>query len=412
MAHRSFPLTTTTYPAWARYIPIIDDGGIPSDYQVTSVVAKRTQGSYTSTDTSEYHKRLRQGYLIPDQYYSRWDFTDDQLVGSYYGHYKWLSNREYKRYLDVGFGLTSAIPTASTQVETARSRAMAEISDTDVTIALQEALADLLPSLDVLTELAEAHKTVKMFCDARRRFVSLVKEALRGGMHTVHAASSAWLEWRYGWRILGYSIEDFVKYQNHPWETRAFIKGSSSLRGGKTAESVEETASTTYGHNPYYRDYTQVTNHTTELQWHCRVRAKVTGESLNLVASPAVTLWELVPFSFVADWFLTTGDALKAWTAMAKLHQKTCSLGFKYKETTRIKLGEKLPGTGAYAVDGDIQPPSRILESTIKGRMQKVAVASFPRWRVNLSTPKVLDALALGEGSLNRSLRDIRRLRT
>jgi hypothetical protein len=97
---------------------------------------------------------------------------------------------------------------------------------------------------------------------------------------------------------------------------------------------------------------------------------------------------------------------------MAKLHQKTCSLGFKYKETTRIKLGEKLPGTGAYAVDGDIQPPSRILESTIKGRMQKVAVASFPRWRVNLSTPKVLDALALGEGSLNRSLRDICRLRT
>jgi hypothetical protein len=138
----------------------------------------------------------------------------------------------------------------------------------------------------------------------------------------------------------------------------------------------------------------------------------VTGESLNLVASPAVTLWELVPFSFVADWFLTTGDALKAWTAMAKLHQKTCSLGFKYKETTRIKLGEKFPGTGTYAVDGDIQPPSRILESTIKGRMQKVAVASFPRWRVNLSTPKVLDALALGEGSLNRSLRDIRRLRT
>jgi hypothetical protein len=159
------------------------------------------------------------------------------------------------------------------------------------------AMADILPSLDALTTAVEARQTIKMVVNARSEAKRLIREALRGGKHTVKAASDAWLAWRYGWEQLGRDVAncyDLIKEPTMP----LVVTGQAG-----ESRSSSETIPAKSGGTAEYWNPTYSVAITRDTSIRARVIAKWRVETLNAIADPAITAWETVPYSFVADWF-------------------------------------------------------------------------------------------------------------
>lgn len=126
-------------------------------------------------------------------------------------------------------------------------------------------------------------------------------------------AASSWLEYSYGWKPLLSDVyaqaENLARYlTNYGYVVR-------EARSSANAKKVYEESKTEP--NSYYkmRKRVVVSNRVSYV-----VRYKI-QDGANKVANtfglenPALVAWELVPFSFVADWFLPIGDFLDNLTA-------------------------------------------------------------------------------------------------
>lgn len=124
------------------------------------------------------------------------------------------------------------------------------------------------------------------------------------------AASNAWLAYQYGWKPLMGSIADNYKLL------------MTQMRNKGTTFSVSRTMTETFDFEetvgPFKDSY----------QGTIRVKtgftAKVSTEWLDRVdtfgfLNPLAVAWELVPFSFVVDWFAPIGNTLESLTARAGL---------------------------------------------------------------------------------------------
>lgn len=111
-----------------------------------------------------------------------------------------------------------------------------------------------------------------------------------------------WLELQYGWKPLLSDIHGALKLM-HEKPPSWYVKSVTT-----TKQKVENS------------DYSG------EVDTRVTFKALVTVTNPNLVAfnstgilNPAVIAWELVPYSFVFDWFLPVGDYLSSFTARAGL---------------------------------------------------------------------------------------------
>lgn len=131
----------------------------------------------------------------------------------------------------------------------------------------------------------------------------------------------AWLSYRYGWIPLisdvGAAAEAaastlvdrpptlFIKKRGRRSEsvTRSIGEGSVlGVRSGFPSRLIAE------------KEFTVCTDSAAWLLVEARAPALMTLEQFGL-ANPALVAWELLPFSFVADWFVGIGDYLAAQTA-------------------------------------------------------------------------------------------------
>lgn len=120
-----------------------------------------------------------------------------------------------------------------------------------------------------------------------------------------HDLSSVWLEYSYGWKPLLHDIYDAVKVLESPYkETTVRARGTHA-----------QTASVnmTFGH--------QTIKGPVKSRYTISLGGKVSIENRNLAAAsqaglinPLVPLWEILPFSFVIDWFTPIGNFLENFT--------------------------------------------------------------------------------------------------
>lgn len=117
------------------------------------------------------------------------------------------------------------------------------------------------------------------------------------------------LEWHFGWSPLLGDIHDAAKVMSRPIPTTAKVSGS----GWNSMSRHDEYRSAI---SSYLQD--------SQAQVSYRVSATVTVENPNLaraeqlgLINPAVVLWEVVPFSFVVDWFANVGDYLQGFSDFA-----------------------------------------------------------------------------------------------
>jgi hypothetical protein len=172
-----------------------------------------------------------------------------------------------------------------------------------------------------LASAAEAKETIRTVTNLYRRAFKFlrgglaVKKKLAQGLMTSAQAANAWLEYRYGIRPIFYevknAIEAFSTYGDKPRASyRSFV------------ESEDSTSDTANATNWSTADRTIARSASRHVKVNAGVLVDVLMDSIGVETAfglnkPFETAWELVPFSFVIDWFFNVGDTLASWTPEA-----------------------------------------------------------------------------------------------
>lgn len=201
-------------------------------------------------------------------------------------------------------------------------------SDTN---SLIEALANVNTNTwDVGTFLAEFNKTVSMITKFKgnvldrgeRIYRSLKGRKIRPGEVTrsgLTAFSESWLEYRYGWRTLSYDLQDISTSLQRLNGLKSRPKRGSSYHVNSATYSQSgniSSPSTNPGPIPsmvYLVSFNCSLQQTRERSVRGTVMVEALGNDLAFV-DPLTTAWEIVPFSFIVDWFTNIGDLIKAYS--------------------------------------------------------------------------------------------------
>jgi len=129
--------------------------------------------------------------------------------------------------------------------------------------------------------------------------------------------SDNWLELRYGWTPLYYDIHTasiFIERGiNDPVGPSYYNVRTSTSGKGKVTIIPPNSCSSANTKGAYtIRKGAGIDYRITDPEY-------VANEALGL-HNPGLLAWELLPFSFVADWFIPIGDALQSLTAYGGLH--------------------------------------------------------------------------------------------
>lgn len=281
----------------------------------------------------------------------------------------------------------------------------------DGEVALQEALARAQTDCyDSLTMAAEFRKTVEGVITLHTRaqtlwlrFEDRVRSSSRSkryrGMAMAEILSSIWLELRYMWRPLAYDMQG--AYEAY----RRLTEGMESplQRAYATRESSNSTSRIVTSSSVAYNDRAAGGLHsasvissqvaTTTRTVHASVGLKVTTRDVHMT-DPFVTGWELVPLSFVYDWFVTMGDLLAAFSPFATGQLMYATLATE--DVSIIRCTNVLtPQSGSTAIEQIATVPC-IQQKTVTN-YRRVLASPVPTLAidVNLNMAKVLDLIAL-----------------
>lgn len=223
--------------------------------------------------------------------------------------------------------------------------------------AEMEALSDLKDQkVDLATNIATANQTALMVSDVINRLVAARRAFKRGRFREVanllrvryppRRLTSDWLAYQYGVKpflsdVHG-AMESLYKTLNRdPLDWAITGKGRAS-----GALYLEEQ----FLGGPGQPDSARVVHRGTE-SCFVRVDAGPTQALLSAAASlgltnPATVAWELIPFSFVVDWFLPIGDYFSTLDSTYGLQFLGGSLSSRVQYTSEINRG--IPGSDTW----------------------------------------------------------------
>jgi len=128
------------------------------------------------------------------------------------------------------------------------------------------------------------------------------------------ATADGWLELQYGWRPLLQDVYGALEFVQDKWAKNPRQRVSKSA-------SVEDTPFRAPSSEGYR---TTVTTQKRKTSVKYVLYYTIPNEFLKTlseagVTNPAVVAWELLPWSFVVDWFLPIGNFIQTWDATAGL---------------------------------------------------------------------------------------------
>jgi len=251
---------------------------------------------------------------------------------------------------------------------------------------VQEAAAAIYANgHDTLTFLAELASVRDLFMSAGKKILGLgpPKRRYLKVSRKIKATVNDWLVYRYGWRTLVYDLQSLYKaIQNLNCERTRY-----SEKKGNTTSSTVITEWSTY-QTPSYADHVKTDTITTGVRG--AVVADITIPQFQF--NPIQTGWELIPYSFVVDWFVSVGKALAAASFLVLQQNYSASVGH-FAEVERQYTMQHRDKTTSPAAYG-----SWTQEGSCKAKIERrvpCSVPLSPQFRVNLNPGKIMDLLAL-----------------
>jgi hypothetical protein len=165
-----------------------------------------------------------------------------------------------------------------------------------------------------LVSLAEMHKTMgtvqRVFGEVlwwMQKGVSIKRKLLRGHI-TLEQAANLWLEIRYGLRPLYYDIKGCAAALGRLNDSFERLRFDATEYVDGTWESPVPIS--WYTSNPAYPSGVRMFNCKTVVRAGVLIEPRIDGIPPDVFGLKDIvpSLWEVVPFSFIVDWFLNTGS--------------------------------------------------------------------------------------------------------
>lgn len=348
------------------------DGVMTSETAAYRLLSPATEiDIYSGRDIPDFHRRKNAGELLPFTKYIKCTHSLEatgrfDLTKYVTGGHDWTNRRvnlsgNFQNALLL-FNGADGLPYdwgLLTAVEKARTD-----RGIDPYLLVQRAASKINGrGFDALTFLAELHKTAKMVYDACFHFANLVEQFenyldtfiySRSPNYLTAKTFQLWLQGRYGWRILGYEIENIN-------EMIAKIGDKERTRSSELEESnfQWDVDLTTYGNQTTYSStYTDIRH------IEVGVRGRIITDYVppGLQFNPFLTAWELVPYSFVFDWLFHVGRAINALTTIAfsSVYTACWSVETNVTRTGRLSI---IPKLGAvYAAYQTVDQKYQVIE--------------------------------------------------
>lgn len=138
------------------------------------------------------------------------------------------------------------------------------------------------------------------------------------GVSRKKQASSNYLEFHFGWSPLIADIYDVCDVLQSPLKG-PWIRATVSEKLGRLDLSTPTKGSNPSAYYPGYTEWETYRYWDGERRFACGAQVAVTNPNLWLanqlgLINPLTIAWELVPFSFVADWFVNLGTVVNSMT--------------------------------------------------------------------------------------------------
>lgn len=385
-----------------NYDRIERSGGFKIIYTTGSSSTNDSTSAYLSRD-----KRNRNWATQARPYTKTLGYSDlrTKLVGltplnEIYWQRNDTTSRWYEYNRRVGYPWIS--PNAVTYVEShptisttaAKNRCLEAVGEAKWNLALFVAESDQVVDMIASTArtLSEAYKAVR-----KGKFKKAAR-ALGIDVPTGKARNS-WLAYRYGWMPLLGDVASAAEaaasvLYNKPEEQRVLCRGP---KGETSSVTRLGTSDTQYLHGSGLassrRDVYKLERTETKawLKVRCKSRALMRLEQFGL-ANPLALAWELVPFSFVADWFMGIGDYLNAQTALLGL--EVLDGGVSTLSTRRLSSQRLTPAANGTQKWTGLEP-SYTVESRKYVRAYWSGSVPAPEIDINLNPKRILDSAAL-----------------
>lgn len=349
------PINSTTYEKGRNKQQIWNQQAIagvgwrwkPSPDPESSVTVDKAVSVYKKSDvvkTPNYRERKKNGqYLAPLPYYLERS-KNVYPNGTYCYNYKgtnayWQSVSRERQQWDgalglvnptgnIAWGLTGAVPHSvpSSVQNAALTAALLDLRGSKVNLA--QAWAERMQTVNLLKDTA-TRITSAIFATSRRDWKAVARSLaipsrpillemqkrgygprLRRGQDYGDVLASNWLALQYGWKPL---LSDV--YGSAESLAEAVFRDGECFRFTAKAQRREQSTST-LSFSTSQATFFERSNRTRETKCKVTLTAVLDPAMVSRVAStlgfsnPALLAWELVPFSFIVDWFLPIGNFL------------------------------------------------------------------------------------------------------
>lgn len=273
-------------------------------------------------------------------------------------------------------------------------------------------------NLQSLVAVAESHKTVASMVSIFTRLIKIIKKIKKLDLKGLRGEISAkelqdrYMELRYAIRPLVYDAKGMVDALTNEAiskPTRMTFRGATTYDDGDSSTDTE--------HVSYYSPNTGTWTYdiVTESEWRREifVRSGVLTElqessQLNIwgLTQPVESAWELIPFSFIIDWFFNIGDVLGSWTpdyGFRNLASWYVMEDVTYQRLSRyytnVEMPSESPKQEYQAVSYVRTLQNCVYEKvvTTTTRVPNPRRSIFPRLAINLDTLKLTDLLIIAK---------------
>jgi hypothetical protein len=217
-------------------------------------------------------------------------------------------------YSDSGPALQGVPSDSALQNET-KIAALLKLADAKVNLPV--AVAEARKTADLVLE--NANRLFRAYRAFRRRRYREAADVL--GITSSKGLSGNWLQYKYGWMPILMDTKNAAEFlaQKH-LGSPTYITASVRREYKYSYRSTTKNGGGWFGSGKctYVRNY--------DVTKECRVKIQTRVDSPSAhqahqlgLTNPALVAWELVPYSFVFDWFVGVGDYLQACTALQGL---------------------------------------------------------------------------------------------